>query len=374
MKTILLIGHYDLRIFLRSKANYVWLFVMPLIFVGFMGFAFRGPDDPANLRPAVLVDNRDTNYLAAIFIAELGSQGMRVLEPSAGQVAQQTIRIPADFTARILAGEQAKVEFAKQENGPPAEAAMVEVRLVRALIRINSHLLAAAGKDGAIAEPAVREAQAVPSSVRLAARFAGRKPMPVGFNASLPGNLVMYVMLNLLVFGGATMVKERQNGVIRRLAANPLTRGQLVAGKIYGLILLGAVQVVVFLVAGRFLFRVPLGDNLAPILVTLLLYSWVAASLGVLLGSVVRAEDKVLGLCLGMALLMAALGGCWWPLEVVPPVLKTVAHCLPTGWAMDALHQLISFGGSLRDAAKPIAVLALFGAAANFLAAWRFRW
>jgi ABC-type multidrug transport system permease subunit len=51
-----------------------------------------------------------------------------------------------------------------------------------------------------------------------------------------------------------------------------------------------------------------------------------------------------------------------------------MAHCVPAGWAMEALHQLISFGGTLRDAAKPIVVLAAFGAAASCLAAWRFRW
>jgi ABC-type multidrug transport system permease subunit len=68
------------------------------------------------------------------------------------------------------------------------------------------------------------------------------------------------------------------------------------------------------------------------------------------------------------------LGGCWWPLEIGPPIFRTIAHCLPTGWALDALHQLISFGGGLGDAAKPLAVLAAFGAAANVLAAWLFRW
>jgi ABC-type multidrug transport system permease subunit len=320
------------------------------------------------------LDNQDTNYLAAVMVEELGKEGLRLCMPPAGKEAQQEIRVPADFTRRILAGQQAKVEFARREDGPGGEAALVEVRLIRALIRVNSHLLTAAGAGGAITEAAVRQAQAAPPAVRLEARFAGRKPLPVGFSASLPGNTVMYVMLNLLVFGGVSLAKERQSGVIRRLACNPLTRGQVMAGKLYGLLLLAAAQVAVFLLAGRFLFGVPIGDNLGPILLTLLVYAWVAASLGVLVGSVVQAEDKVIGICILAALLMSALGGCWWPLELVPPPLKVVAHCLPTGWAMDALHQLISFGGTLRDAAKAIGVLALFGAGANLLAAWRFRW
>jgi hypothetical protein len=43
LKRILDIGHTDLRLFLKHKSAYVWLFVMPLAFVYFMGFANRGP-------------------------------------------------------------------------------------------------------------------------------------------------------------------------------------------------------------------------------------------------------------------------------------------------------------------------------------------
>jgi hypothetical protein len=47
---------------------------------------------------------------------------------------------------------------------------------------------------------------------------------------------------------------------------------------------------------------------------------------------------------------------------------------VPTGWALDALHQLISFGGGLSDVTRPLAVLAGFGLAANLLAARCFKW
>ncbi len=70
---------------------------------------------------------------------------------------------------------------------------------------------------------------------------------------------------------------------------------------------------------------------------------------------------------------MAALGGCWWPLEIGPPLMKTIALCTPTGWALQALHQLISFGSGFMEVLAPLAVLCAFGAAANLLAARFFR-
>lgn len=376
MKWLWLIGYNDLRLFLRSKVSYVWLFAMPLVFIYFMGYANRGPGTPANPRPTVLVENQDTNFLAAVLLDELGTQGMRTVGPEQADDAQRGIRIPPDFTRRVLDGQPAKVEFFQREGSPSGEAAMIEVRLVRALVAINSHLLAAGTVSGAetpLTEAAVRQAQQAPSTVRLDARFAGRKPMPTGFNFSLPGNLVMYVMMNLLVFGGATVAAERRNGVLRRLALHPIPKGALVGGKVWGLLLLGAVQIAVFLVAGRFAFGVNLGANVPAVVATLLLYSWVAAALGVFVGSAVRSQEKVVGLCVLGALLMAALGGCWWPIEIAPAPLKIVALCLPSGWAMEALHQLISFGGGFAETKEEMGMLALYGLGATVLAARGFR-
>jgi ABC-type multidrug transport system permease subunit len=372
LRNVATIGHANLRVFRKIKASYVWLFVMPLIFVGFMSFAYRRPGDPSNLRPTVLVENADTNYMGDYLVEELTSQGMRVVKSPSGSEAEQRIRIPPEFTQLILDGRQAKVGFFNKETTVSAEGAIVELRLLRSLIALNSDLISAAQKG--ISDHTMREAREATRLVRLDARFAGRKPLPTGTNGSLPGNAVMFLMMNLLLFGGLTVARQREHGIIRRLACTPVNRIQVVAGTIYGLILLGAVQVAVFVLAGRFLFRVNIGSNFGGVLLTLMVYAWVAAALGVMVGSVIQAEDKVTGVAILAALLMAALGGCWWPIEICPPVMKVIAHCLPTGWALDALHQLITFGGSLADAGSAIGVLALFGAAASALAACFFRW
>lgn len=376
MKRILDIGHTDLRLFLKHKSAYVWLFAMPLAFVYFMGFANHGPGKPYNRTPPVLVENADTNFLGRIFLDELSSQNMWLLDPTNRETAARVIRIPADFTSRVLRQQQSKVQFLRHDASEEADAALIEVRLVRALIAMNGHLLEAAtatNLPGTLTEEKLRAVMARPNLVSLNAKFAGRKPVPSGFNFSLPGNLVMYLMMNLLIFGGATVAAERRNGVIKRLMVHPVTRLELVMGKIYGLMLLGVVQIVFFLAVGKFLFHVNLGANLPAVTLTLLVFAWVAGSLGVLVGSLVAAHDRVSGICVLASLLMAALGGCWWPLEIGPPVMKTISLCLPTGWALQALHQLISFGSGFGAVLKPIGVLLAFGAAANLLAARFFR-
>ncbi len=376
MKQLLAIGHNDLRLFLKHKSAYVWLFLMPLAFVYFMGFASRGPGDPYNRHPPVLIENQDTNFMGRIFLDELSAQNLWLLNPTNRESAARVIRIPPDFTSNVLAGTQTRLQFLQRDSTAEADAALIELRLVRALIAINGHLLEAAtstNASGTLTEEKLHAVMAEPDPVSLNARFAGRKPVPTGFNFSLPGNLVMYLMMNLLIFGGTALAAERRNGVIKRLSISPVTRVGLIGGKIYGLTLLGVVQILFFLTMGRFVFHVNLGANLPAVTLVLLVFAWVAGSLGVLAGSVLAEADRVIGVCVLASLLMAALGGCWWPLEIGPPALKTISLCLPTGWALQALHQVISFGNGFSAVLKPVAVLLGFGAVANLLAARFFR-
>jgi ABC-type multidrug transport system permease subunit len=375
MKKILCIGHNDLRMFLRDKASYIWLFIIPMVFTYFMGFANRGPGGPANPQPAVLMDNQDQGFLGNVFLDELGTQGLRRVPATNRDEAKRGIRIPTHFTERILRKERVQVELFTVAGSGEEAAVMIELRLVRALIAFHAHLVeqAAAARGQPLSEESLRQVMQRDNPVELKSSFAGRKPMPVGYSFSLPGNLVAYLLMNLTIFGGASLAWERRNGILRRLWVYPLSRQEIILGKLYGLMLLGWVQIGFFLLAGRMLFHVNVGDQLPAILLALTLYAWVAASLGLLIGSWVTAEEKVVGLCVLASIAMAALGGCWWPIEMVPDTLKAVAYCFPTAWAMDALHQLITFGGGLAQAKEALGVLLLFGVATNWAAARYFR-
>jgi ABC-type multidrug transport system permease subunit len=377
VRAAFVIGHNGIRLFLKWKSGYVWLFVVPLLFMYFMGVAMRGPGDPANPRPTVLLENRDTNFLGAALVEELGAQSLRVVSNQNRNEASRGIRIPADFTQKVLNRERAKVEFFQLQGSDAEPAFLVELGVFRAVIAINSYLVEAASRprtNHAVTEADLRAVMKAENPVSLQAKFAGRAPVPAGFNQSLPGNLTQFLMMNLLIFGSVSISAERRNGVLRRLATYPMRKFELVLGKVYGRFLLGCVQIVVFLLLGQFVFRVNIGHNLAAILVTLSLYAWLAASLGVLIGACVTNPDKTIGLCVLASMVMAALGGCWWPLEIVPDTMKVIGHLFPTAWAMDALHQLISLGGGFDTILQQLGVLSLYAVASNVAAAKLLRY
>lgn len=371
MKRILLIGHNDIRLFLAEKSSWVWLIIVPLLFSFFMGFTSPKPGDPANPMPDVLIENQDEGFLGALFVQELQAQGLNVRGDNQEQKPERAIRIPADFTERVQAKDEVKIEFLKLDESHEPSAAMIELRLWRALIAINAAIVEQAfnvPESQVINSNALSTILARTNAVQVDAQFAGRNPVPVKFNQSLPGNMVMFLMLNLLIFGGSSLADERRMGVLRRLVVHPIRRHELVWGKIYGRFLLGIVQSLIMLCFGQFVLGVPVFRDPVGMLLLVSVYCWTCASLGVLIGATAKNPDKITGLCVLSALLMAAIGGCWWPLEIVPEWLKTMAHAVPTGWAMDGMHQLITFGGTLADIGLELTVLTGFALAASFTA------
>ena len=379
MKNILSIGHNELRLFMKSRTALVWLFVLPLAFVALMARFSFGDGRSSNRFPPVLIENADTGFLGSVFIDTLSAQGLWRIDPEKDTKNKpiRTIRVPADFTTRVLARQPSNVELVPVPGSEDAQgdALVIEARLVRALVALNSHLIETSrqGTQWPPDEQALRTALTRPALVALDSKFAGRDPVPSGVGFSLPGNLVYFLTMNLLIFGGATVAATRRSGVLRRLLTLPVRRGELIAGQLYGLWLLGAVQIGFLLLVGKLFFHLNVGANLPGVLLVLLVYSWVAAATGLLVGSLLDAPDRVVGVCVLASLLMAAVGGCWFPLELAPEALRTAGHCVPTGWALDALHRLISFGGDLGSVMKPLAVLGGFGLAATAAAARWFR-
>lgn len=375
MKNILHIGFTDTKLFLRDKTAYIWLLLMPLMFIGFTGKLNSGPRGPAVARPTVMIDNQDSGFLGSIMLREIGEQGLRVVGPDQAESANRSITIRADFTESILAKEQSKLEFTKTGTGDDEETFLVEARLARAIIATNGFLIEHAGKNPDVppSEETLGAILDLPDMVTLDSKHAGRKPRPVGFAFSLPAIVVMYLLVNTMIFGGAVVAAQRRNGVLKRMAINPVTKTELLFGKIYGLLLLAAVQMAILLAVGQFVLGVDVANNLFGILLTLFILSWVAASLGVLVGFLVKDEEKVIGICLATALPAAAIGGCWWPLEIAPPFMQHMALTVPTGWALKAMHQLITFGSGLEAITTPLLVLVAFGLVANIAAARFFR-
>jgi ABC-2 type transport system permease protein len=195
------------------------------------------------------------------------------------------------------------------------------------------------------------------------------KPPPTGFYQSLPGVLVMFVMQMIVIYGGVSLVHDRTGGRLARLLATPLSRFEVYSGKVLSRVLLGIVQAAVLLVAGSLLFRIPLGDHplfLAPVVVGFALF---AGALSVLVGMAAQTEKQVVLAGMAGAMVLSALGGCWWPIEIVPNAFKTIAACTPSYWAVHGLQSVLYFGKSWQVLTRECLILLGFAVLCGLAAA-----
>ena len=72
-------------------------------------------------------------------------------------------------------------------------------------------------------------------------------------------------------------------------------------------------------------------------------------------------------------MILAPLGGCWWPLFITPEWMQSLAKLTPHGWANTGFNKLMLFGAQFGDVTQEMWALAAFGAAFLAVAVWRFR-
>jgi ABC-type Na+ efflux pump permease subunit len=369
------IARKDVQYLLRQKATILWTFVMPVLFFFFIGnitVGFGGDGEPDKL--AVMV-GEETGFLGDELERRLEEQNFELVPvESASELASYSRRLtlPERLTEKALAGEEATVEFVRKGEGLGTD--YDEVRVGRALYTMLADLVVTAEAGEMPSAESFALLRQTPRALTLEVMPAGeRQDPPVGFEQAIPGTMVMFTLIVLLTSGAVLLVIERRQGLLRRLASTPISRGSVVLGKWGGRMALGLVQIGFAITAGMLLFGMNWGDNLPAVLVVLVAYASLTASLGILLGNFARTEGQAVGLGVMVSMVLAALGGCWWPIEITPSWMQTFSRFLPTGLTMDALHKLVSFGAPGTSVIPHVVILVLAAILSGWIAARSFR-
>ena len=366
-----LLAANDVRLTVKDKTSFVWMLLFPVALMWFFGAstASRSGGPP---KISLTVDDRDRGWLSRALVDELAGDQVSLAEVGgdAEVPRARTLVIPEGLTEKVLAGEQQTVRL---EVDPEADATFgmgAEVHVRRAIVRVLGRFLEARiGADGtAEAETLYRDAATRTPAVVLDVSTAGEgEPVPSGFAQSVPGNLTMIVLMMTLIYGGVFLVLEKQQGMLRRQLSLPIARWQVITGKVLGRLLIASLQIVLLLTVARVLFGLSLGSSPLGLLMLTASYAFSVACLSVLLGAVFATTDQVSMVGWIGSMILAGLGGCWWPSEVMPEWLRTASHVLPTAWAMDGFHALISFGRGPEAVWLPSLVLVGFGVVAGLM-------
>jgi len=375
MKNIRFIALNDAKYQLRQGSTLVWVFLMPPIFLYFIGTVTGGfssgvsggqanPITVVAEAPGFLQEQMDLrlrendfepNWVEELLVDEGVSPPRRVLN------------IGPNLSDSVSADEQVAISYETRSSALSRDFEIIRVQrtVYTALADI---VVAKANTTEELSAADLVTLNEKPRIWQLDVSPAGqRKEIPSGFEQAVPGTLVMFTLLVLLTSGGTMLVIERKQGLLRRLASTPITRAEVVSGKLGGRMILAALQVSVALAVGTFLFKMDWGPDFVMVLVVLAAWAAFCASAGLLLGSIASSEGQVSGLGVLTANALAALGGCWWPIEITPAWMQMIQKLTPTGWTMDAMHKLISFQSG---AASVIPQLLLLVTATVLIAAY----
>lgn len=382
MRRVLHLALHDTRLFVLARESLFFMFAMPVLFMLFFASVF-GRGGPQPILVALPVVNDDAGWLGSAFVRQLEGEHfeVKILTAAAADSAQppRLVRVPADFTARILAGEQVSLRVEKAARSDAEFDLAADVRLNRAQVGFLGNLIrwdgerAAGGAADIVISPEARERLlaliAEPARVTVKSGVAGRgRPVPSGAGQSIPGMLAMFVVMTTLIGGAESLTREKHAGTLARLATTPFSRGEILGGKLLHLTLVAIIQALVLMAAGEAIGRFHVfgisfswGADWPSVVLLLLPYGFAVGCLTLFVSGLFRTTQQAESLGWLAGMVMAALGGCWWPIEIMPPAVRAIAHAFPTFWAMQGLHGVITFGHGPLAVVRPAAILVLFG-------------
>ena len=187
----------------------------------------------------------------------------------------------------------------------------------------------------------------------------------------VPANTVMFAFFLVLTVGWL-FVAERKHGTLVRLRAAPLTRGQILLGKLLPCLAVSLLQGFFLLAAGRLFLSMSWGPRPELLIPLVACTSFAAVGLSILVASVARTETQVAVYGTLLVLVLGGISGSLMPRELMPEQMKAVSLVTPHAWALDAYSQLLaSPNPDVPAVLLSCGVLLAFGAAFTALAWWR---
>lgn len=432
------IARKDLRAWFRDRTGMMLGLLLPIALVTVFGMVMKFAFGGGSGMPKVelwLVDE-DGSPASERFAAELRALPMLAVRPRVGDApvaaaaarqkvvdgeAHHALLIGAGYGAALAQGDEPPLTVVR-DPGRAMEAQLVGIALMQATMAASGGksmpwLLASVMRrqgmsevgaarvrtgmelvqgviDGFVggdrelrAPPGAASSGPAPAGVDVGSLFQDMVPvqrvdvMPpsrpknLGYQLaqSVAGMTVMMLMFGLMACS-VTLLQERDQGTLRRLLVSGAPRPALLLGKFLFCVVVGVMQLAILFTYGELVFAV--GTFRDPVTLVVLGVTWAAAAtaFGMLVAVWARTQKQAEGLATLLILVMAALGGCWFPLQIaeLPWWAEVVTRATLTHWAMTGFQGMFWSQKAFTDPTmlRALAVQWGFVVAASWLA-WR---
>jgi ABC-2 type transport system permease protein len=364
VQALLALTKANIKSYVRDRAALFWTLAFPLIFIFMFGFIFQGGGgEPLKL---AWVD-QDGSPASAEVKADFERSGAVTLTvtdeaDALGQMRQGDV----DAVIVVPAGYGDSIAAAESSSGaaPPATLAVYTDPSRQTL---TASVYQAVG------------------SVLGVVNLGGRPPLVVPEARTIQTenlNFISYFVPSILglsvmqvgIFAAIPLVADREKLILKRLAATPLRRWQLVGSNVLMRLLIALIQAVIIIGVGTMAFGVEISGSILLTAGFVALGALSFLALGYVVASFAGTEDAANGMTSVIQFPMMFLSGTFFPIDQMPDVLKAIARIIPLTYLSDALRQVMVGGAPFAPLWVCALVLAGWLAVCFGIAAVKFRW
>jgi len=361
---LLAIARKELLQLRRDTRSLILAFLLPVLLLILFGYAISW--DVRNIRTAVLDGDRSarSRELIDAFRASGYFTFVEGLERPAeigglfdrGSV-QLALVIPPGFAADLSAGRTAQVQAIV--DGSDANTATLVLAYSEAIVRTWSGRVQL---QGATALPIVAESR-IWYNEELTSR-----------NMIVPGLVAVIMMIIAAMLTSLTIAREWERGTMEQLAATPVSRIEVVLGKLLPYLGIGLADVVVSSVLGVILFDVPFRGSPALLMVLSFLFLTGALGLGMFISAATRSQVLATQAAMVATYLPSfLLSGFMFAIEVMPPPLRALTYLVPARYFLVVTRGIFLKGVGLEVLHTQGLLMIAFAVAGLGLAVLRFR-
>lgn len=339
----------------RDRVTFGMMVGIPLMQLVLFGFAINS--DPKHLPAALLLADdgphsrtvlnaiRNSGYFD--FVRKVGSEseGRDVL--ARGEV-QFVINIPEDFSRKLLRGERPALLIEADATDPAATGnalGSLPVLLNSALQNdLVGPLAYLAGTNG-------------PVDLRVHAMY---NPEAITQYNIVPGLMGVVLTMTMVMITGLAMTRERERGTMENLLSMPTRPLEVLTGKILPYILVGYVQVALIMIAGRFLFHIPMAGSLPLLLIVAIVFITANLAMGITFSTVAGNQLQAVQMAFFFFLPSLILSGFMFPFRGMPPWAQTLGEVFPLTHFLRIVRGILIKGNGVGDVVLELWQIALF--------------
>lgn len=325
---------------LKSEPRLIgFIIFMPIVLLVLFGFALK--IEPENVKMAYVDD--DKSFFSNLIKTNIWSDGYfqlyqvaskdAIIEEIRSGRAKAGLYIDQAFSKKLTDNQQPHVQFFVDGTMPSLATAMKNNSSVMNDDAVTSdmYFLDEDAENMIIADE--------PFKIDTEVLFNKDEKETWFFIPPVVGVLIMQISL---ILAGISFVREKENSTLEQLLVTPITKFELIVGKILPYTLIGLFEFYFILILGYFMFDLPLPVSAYfPLMFLSVVYVSTMISLGLFISTISQSQQQAMFIAIFIMIPSILLSGMLFPIEAMPSFIQPVAYVIPLSYFNEIIRGIL---------------------------------